>query len=77
MPLSRRRSGQSTLSAYLVGQRVILIDHQEEEYVLKHTRDLQWEFADVACDYLLGQSYYTSYIMFSHSLFYLFCCFCH
>ncbi|XP_028780841.1 DNA excision repair protein ERCC-1 isoform X2 [Neltuma alba] len=63
-PVSTSTSSQLTPS-----RNAILVSHRQKgNPLLKHIRNVRWTFADVVCDYLLGQSSCALYLSLRYHL---------
>ncbi|CAI9764761.1 unnamed protein product [Fraxinus pennsylvanica] len=59
----------SSASASGVNRNAILVSHRQKgNPLLKHIRNVRWAFADVICDYLLGQSTCALYLSLRYHL---------
>ncbi|CAA2984419.1 DNA excision repair ERCC-1 [Olea europaea subsp. europaea] len=69
-----RQTGQSeypasSASVSGVNRNAILVSHRQKgNPLLKHIRNVRWAFADVICDYLLGQSTSALYLSLRYHL---------
>ncbi|KAK9292622.1 hypothetical protein L1049_020597 [Liquidambar formosana] len=62
-------SSSSSSSHYAQTRNAILVSHRQKgNPLLKHIRNVRWNFADVACDYLLGQSSCALYLSLRYHL---------
>ncbi|XP_027366153.1 DNA excision repair protein ERCC-1 [Abrus precatorius] len=68
---SASASASSTLPSSQITQtrNAILVSHRQKgNPLLKHIRNVRWTFADIVCDYLLGQSSCALYISLRYHL---------
>ncbi|KAL3655878.1 hypothetical protein CASFOL_000274 [Castilleja foliolosa] len=69
-PPPRQSEGPSTSVSSAGGNRnSILVSHRQKgNPLLKHIRNVRWAFADIACDYLLGQNTCALYLSLRYHL---------
>ncbi|KAI0520543.1 hypothetical protein KFK09_008019 [Dendrobium nobile] len=59
----------SSVSSSAQNRNAILVSHRQKgNPLLKHIRNVKWAFADIVCDYLLGQSSCALYISLRYHL---------
>ncbi|MQL98244.1 hypothetical protein Taro_030954 [Colocasia esculenta] len=70
IPSSSNGSSSSSPANFVAGSRnAILVSHRQKgNPLLKHIRNVRWVFADVVCDYLLGQTSCALYISLRYHL---------
>ncbi|XP_020583738.1 DNA excision repair protein ERCC-1 isoform X2 [Phalaenopsis equestris] len=67
-PISASNS-YSSASSSAQNRNAILVSHRQKgNPLLKHIRNVKWAFADIVCDYLLGQSSCALYISLRYHL---------
>ncbi|CAN6581991.1 unnamed protein product [Malus baccata var. baccata] len=70
VPSSSSAPANAVASSSSVQRRnAILVSHRQKgNPLLKHIRNVRWEFADIVCDYLLGQSSCALYLSLRYHL---------
>ncbi|ONK73660.1 uncharacterized protein A4U43_C04F33940 [Asparagus officinalis] len=62
-------SGSNSSNAPVHSRNAILVSHRQKgNPLLKHIRNVRWTFADIVCDYLLGQSSCALYLSLRYHL---------
>lgn len=62
-------SGSGYVRPHVNSRNAILVSHRQKgNPLLKHIRNVRWEFADIVCDYLLGQDTCALYLSVRYHL---------